>query len=165
MALAIRNKSNRATRLILERASDWTHIIDGVHGVLSRVNAALADPESTGPDPMPYDPVWCDGCDAKAICPNMERLQGRGNIQVQVSKELDLHCQSMLALEHAAKAHGRAKTQVKKYAEGLGLYQASEVGSIRTVVTDQHRVSVEHKGNGRYITIVPLAGDEEESEV
>lgn len=164
VCLVPRNKNNRQTDPVLEFTHDWQHIIDHVHARLRLVNEALDTANPSGPLAMKYDPTFCDACDAKAICPTMERLQGRGNIRHMVSGELDAMCETFLARKADQSEFNRAKARIKKYAEGIGLYEPADVGTVATVVTNTHRVSVTHKTNGRFLDIVPLTDENTDDE-
>jgi hypothetical protein len=157
-----RNKSNRQTDPFFEFVGDWKHILEQVAEVLTEVNRAMREDDE--PWAKRYDPEWCDSCDAKAICPTMMSLRGGGKIAHLIDEKLDGLCSSMLDGHEGHKLYNRSKAKVKKYADGAGLYDVSELGEIRTIVTNEHRVSVEQKSNGKYLTVVSLADDTAEDE-
>lgn len=157
-----RNKSSRRTDPFLEFVDDWKHVLEQVATTLERVNNAMRD--GGEPDAIKYDPDWCDSCDAKAICPTMMSLRGGGNISHLVDEKLDGLCSTMIDSHEGHKQYGRSKGKVKKYGDGIGLYEVEAVGEIRSVVTNNHRVSVEQKSNGKYLTVVNLADDTAEDE-
>jgi hypothetical protein len=94
----------------------------------------------------------------------MMSLRGGGNISHLIDEKLDGLCGSMLEGHEGHKLYNRSKGKVKKFAEGIGLYEVEEVGEMKSVVTSDHRVSVEHKSNGNYLTVVPLVDDTVEDE-
>ena len=157
-----RNKSNRQTDPFLEFVGDWQHVLEGVAETLTEVNRAMREDDE--PWAIKYDPDWCDTCDARAICPTMMSLRGGGNISHLIDEKLDGLCGSMLEGHEGHKLYNRSKGKVKKFAEGIGLYEVEDVGEMKSVVTSDHRVSVEHKSNGNYLTVVPLVDDTAEDE-
>jgi hypothetical protein len=138
---------------------DWFFILEGIGETVAKVNAAMRD--GTEPEPMRYNPTWCDKCDAAAICPTMAVLRGAGSISHAIDGELDRMCSRFLSLRPDRDEYNAAERRIKKYAEACGLYDGT-TGEIKTLVSGEHRVTVEHKPRGRYLTVLPLTSDDTE---
>jgi len=157
-----RNKSTGEIAPFFEFVEDWWGVLEQVSDVLTRVNIALKT--GTPPEPMLYDPTFCDGCDAAAICPRMQALRGGGNISVNVSADLDLLCLTYSENKSHRSEFEASLRQIKKYLTGAGVYdRTSDEGQMTTLVTKNHRITVTRRGGKSYTEIVPLFDDSAEN--
>jgi hypothetical protein len=164
VCFAARNKGLGEIHIFFEFVEEWWHVLEGVESVLTQVNDAMKS--GTPPEPMLYESVWCDMCDAKDICPRMEALRGGGNIVAHISGEVDGLARSFVAMDPHRKEFDRAKRQLKKQLESWGAFNLKKNGEMRTVVLAEHRLTVTLKGGKKYMDVVPLeAGDEGKEEV
>jgi len=157
VCLLLRNKGNGRVKAIVERADDHFERLVEMGEVLADVNAALADPDSVGPDPITYRPLWCDKCNAKAICPVMRSVQHGAGDMVSLDDPsvidglADIHFRSQ-----EAKAAGTAAwDEIKDHCRHYGAYDG-DVGEVRTVVGQRYRYSVKQNKTSATLKIVPL---------
>jgi hypothetical protein len=156
-----RNKSTGEIAPFFEFVEEWFWILERVSDVLTQVNDALMS--GTPPEPMLYDPTFCDGCDAAAICPRMEALRGGGNITTHFSEDFDLLLRAYTENKPNKSEFEAAYRRIKTYLGAMGAYDASrEDGQMTTLVTMTHRVTVTKKGGKNYTEVVPLEADSAE---
>lgn len=153
-----RNKSSGEIAPFFEFVEDWFWVLERVSDVLTKVNAALES--GTPPEPMLYDPTYCENCDAAAICPRMLSLRGGGNISTDISEDLDALCLTYSQNKPNRSEFEASLRQIKKYLTGAGVYDsAAEEGQMRTIVTKNHRITVTRRGGKNYTEIIPLFAD------
>lgn len=154
VCMAPRNKGTGEIAPFFAFVEDWWHILEGVESVLTQVNDAIKS--GSPPEPMLYDSVWCDSCDAIDICPRMEALRGGGNIVKHLSPASDELARRYVIMGPHRKEFERVKRKLKKQAETWGMFNLKENGEMRTVVLDSHRLTVTLKGGKKYMEVVPL---------
>lgn len=162
VCFAPRNKNTGEIAPFFEFVEDWWPVLEQVSDVLTKVNDAIE--AGTAPEPMLYDPVFCDNCDAKAICPRMESLRGGGDISADLSEDLDRLCRQYSENDPRRKEFEKAKREIQKYMTAAGAYEKDDRpnGAQTTVVTQSSRITVTRKSGKNYIEIVPLTSDSAE---
>jgi hypothetical protein len=137
VAMAMRNKSTRQTPFLIEEVAQYEDEVKRIKKNLRQVNRHIKD--GTEPQPIPYDPVMCDGCDFAAICPTTKALYSEAELVQVEAPEIDALFDEMVAYKQAQLAFQRAERKAKKMLEDLG-YWEGEPGKIRTLVTDKFRI-------------------------
>jgi hypothetical protein len=159
VCMVVRNKGNNATWPILEWTEPWFDELVRIGETLGDVNRALRDGQA--PQPIPYDSVWCNRCDAAAVCPTTLTLQGQGSINLDDNPGFGALLADVANNEASAAEHATAKAQAKAYLERTGNWP-DEVGRVVTIVANGHMAQVEARGKPgavkRFLSITKLGG-------
>lgn len=156
VCLLLRNKGNGRVKAIVEKADDYFDRLVEMGEVLAEVNVALADPNSVGPAPMTYQPKWCDGCDAKAICPAMRSVATGGQVAaIDDPTILDELADTYFASKETAKAGDAAWEEMKDHCRHYGAYDG-EVGETRSVLGARYLYNVKQNKASATLKVTPL---------
>lgn len=159
VCLLLRNKGNGKVKAIVEKADDHFGLLVEMGDVLAEVNQALADPDAfpEGPAPMTYKPSWCDGCDAKAICPTMRSVVHGGTVvALDDPSEIDRLAEEYYFNEAAKKAAGVAWDEIKAHCKHYGAYDGTP-GETRTLIGEKFIFEVKQGKKSATLKVKPLS--------
>jgi hypothetical protein len=163
VAVVYRCKSTGRLKVLLANTADHVHKLEPVHERLDVVNAALVSGKE--PPAIPYERMWCDGCDAAAVCPTMQRWTGDNIAEVipepgVVDAITDVWAECEEKKKLATAAWDDLKDQLAHY----GAWKDLEAGGRRQLVGGRWRFPVKViKGGGKRLD-PPVRLTEEEDE-
>jgi hypothetical protein len=162
VALVYRCKGTGRLKVLLANTADHVHKLEAVHARLDVVNHALQTNEA--PPAIPYQRMWCDRCDAAALCPTMQAWSG-ANIAKVIPEPgfIDAITDVWLECDESRKLATNAWDDLKDQLEHYGAWKELEPGDSRELVGGRYRYPVKVvKGGGKRLDApVPITGEEE----
>lgn len=156
VCLLLRNKGNGEPKAFIVKLDDYMDRLVKMGEVLAEVNAALRD--GTEPDPMTYDPVWCDDCEALAFCPRMMKrsFAGAGPVQIEDPSKIDAEAERWAAASDAKKVADSSWEKIKRHCDHLGLYDVKP-GQTGMAIGGRFQYAVKRGRASARLTVTPLA--------
>jgi len=158
VGLLLRNKGNARVTAIIAEADVYFDRLVEMGERLALVNEALrtGDP----PVPMTFDPVWCEDCNARALCPMMTSTSSGGSmVMLDDSAGIDALADSYFGGKDAKKESDAAWEEIKRHLTHYGAYDGT-TGEIKTVVGERYRFTVKHHAKSSRLEVVPIVSDE-----
>jgi hypothetical protein len=142
VAMVVMARDCRQYRVLIERPERYLdHIIEAL-GRVMLVNAGLNG--GCKPKPIAYNPVWCDWCDAKSLCPTMQRIsKGRDFVAIN-DPYLSETAQLLVDQKEAQAKYNKAKKELDKVFD-----LRKEAGTSRLFIFGKIRITVKWSKSGR----------------
>jgi hypothetical protein len=164
VAVVYRCKSTGKIKVLLANTEDHLWRLDEVHARLDEVNRCLESGEP--PTPIPYERMWCEGCDAASVCPTM--LEWEGDKVAELIPEpaiidtiAEVHASCKAKSKMADDAWDDLKDQVAHY----GGWKDLEPGIKRQLIGGRNRFECTVTKSGQHrLKVVPMTSEDEEVE-
>lgn len=156
VAVLYRCKGTGKLRPLLANTADHVHRLEECHERIRVVNKALET--GSPPSPMPYERMWCEDCDAAAVCPTMQAWSG-DNVAELIPQPavIDTIAQVDIECGEKAKMKKDAWDDLKDQVAHYGGWKDLDKGCKRQLVGGRYRYECSVTSNGQQrLKVVPI---------